>query len=530
MSKKFFAALAGLTLFCVAGINLHAQPNVLTWHNDNDRTGLNGQETILTPSNVNAGSFGKVGFFGTDGAVDAEPLYVAGVKIAGATRNVLFIATEHDSVYAKQADNGAWLWKTSLLKSGETPSDDQNCTQISPEIGVTSTPVIDLSKGPNGAIYVVSMTKDGSGKYHQRISALDLTTGAQLFGGPKEITASYPGTAAPNSNGYVTFDPGQYAERAGLLEWRGQIYTSWTSHCDRPPYTGWIIRYDPGTLKQTGVFNLTPNGSHGAIWMGGSGLAASQSRIFALDGNGSFGTTLDAKGFPANRNYGNAAVALGLAADGVDGVYVADYYATDTTVQQSNADTDLGSGGVMVLPTYTDSNGNIRALAVGAGKDNNIYVFDRNDMGRYHPNGGSIYQVLSRALPHGAFSAPAFLNDKVYYGGVGDTLKEFSIVNARLVTTPETRSAHTFGYPGTMPSISANGTSNGIVWAVSHSDPATLYAYHASDLSEELYNSDQSGSRDQFGAVDHFITNTIANGRVYVPTTKGVAVFGLLGK
>src|SRR5271170_3201690 len=199
---------------------LHAQSggNVLTWHNDLNRSGANNAESILTPSNVNATSFGKIGFFSTDGVVDAEPLYVGGIRIAGATHNVVYIASEHDTVYADDAVTGTVLWQTSVLKSGETTSGTLDCPQISPEIGITSTPVIDLSEGRNGAIYVVSMSLDSSGNYHQRINALDITTGAQLFGGPTEVTASYPGTGSSSSNGQVTFVPQQYAERAGLLD------------------------------------------------------------------------------------------------------------------------------------------------------------------------------------------------------------------------------------------------------------------------------------------------------------------------
>jgi hypothetical protein len=500
--------------------------NTLTWHNDNNRSGLNSAESVLTPANVNAKDFGKVGFITTDGVVTAQPLYVAGVKIAG-TRNVLYVVTEHDSVYAKDAESGLWLWKTSLLKSGETPSDDQGCTQISPEIGITATPVIDLSKGPNGAIYVVAMTKDSAGKYHQRISALDLVTGAQLFGGPTEITASYPGTGDNTQSGKVVFDPGQYAERAALLELNGSIYTTWTSHCDHRPYTGWILGYSASTLKQTAVFNMTPNGSEGAVWMSGAGPAAGLTKMYLLDANGSFDTSLDGTGMPVNHDFGNAALALQPSGSSM---YVSDYYSTDTTVQQSNADVDFGSGGLMMIPgAVTDNGGAQHLLIVAAGKDHNIYLIDRNNMGHYHPNGGWIYQVVSNALPNGEWGAPAYFNNKVYYGGVSDTLRAFSISNAKLVSTPSSRSAETFVYPGTTPSISSDGASNGIVWAVLHSGTAAvLYAFNAQDLSEELYASNQSGSRDVFGGVDHFMTQTVANGRVYVPTKTGIAIFGLL--
>ncbi|AXC12690.1 hypothetical protein ACPOL_3403 [Acidisarcina polymorpha] len=500
---------------------------IYTWHVNNDRNGLNNNEQLLSFSTVHYSTFGKLGFFATDGIVDAEPLHVPGLTIGNQIHNVLYVATEHDTVYAFDAQSGATLWKSSLLKVGESPSDDHGCSQITPEIGVTSTPVIDPSKGPHGAIYVVSMSKDGTGHYHQRISALDLVTGTQLFNGPTEITARYIGTGDNSSSGQVTFDPGQYAERAALLEWNGAIYTSWTSHCDRRPYTGWILGYNATTLQQSAVLDVTPNGNEGSVWMSGAGLAANGLYMYFLDANGTFDTTLDAGGMPIHQDFGNSLIALSQ--DG-SGIRVFDYYATDNTVQQSDADIDLGSGGVLLLPSLTDNAGNLHFLGVGAGKDHNIYLFNRINLGKYHPNGGFIYQVLSNALPNGAFSAPAYFDNKIYYGGVNDTLKAFSISNATLVDTPASRSAATFVYPGSTPSISSNGNANGIVWAISHTTPFILYAFNAEDLSDKYYDSGQAGSRDLFGAAAHFATPTIANGRVYVGTPTGVAVFGILGK
>ncbi len=528
MSTPSFAAGAALCLLVgAAGLQAQQAANTLTYHNDISRSGLNDAETTLTLSNVSAKTFGKLKNFNTDGVVDAQPLYVAGLKIAGSTRNVVFVATEHDTVYAFDAESGKILWQKSLLQDDETPSTNQGCSQISPEMGVTATPVIDLSKGSHGAIYVVNMAHHTNGDYHQRLNALDLTTGAQLFGGAREITASYPGAGENSSGGNVVFDPGQYAERVGLLEWNGGIYTTWTSHCDEGAYTAWVLGYDASNLRPTSVLNLTPNGSQGGIWMGGAGLAATPTKILLMDGNGTFDTTLNSKGFPSKQDFGNAFIRLGLSGSGK--LQVEDYYATDNTVQQSNADTDLGSGGVIILPEVYDASGNWHHLAVGAGKDTNIYVVDRTDMGKYNPNGGKIYQVLSGVLPHGEFGAPVYFDNKVYFGGVNDNLKAFKISKAKLVSTPASLSANTFGYPGTTPVISSNGTKNGIVWAVGHTTPAVLYAFDAEDLSQELYDSNQSDTRDQLRAVDHFISPLVANGRVYVPTQTGVTVFGLLG-
>lgn len=499
--------------------------DVTTYHNDIARTGQHLNETALTPVTVNSTSFGKLGFYGVDGLVDAEPLYLASVNIAGGTHNVLYVATEKASVYAFDADTGAVLWKTSALAAGETPSDSLGCFQISPTIGVTATPVIDRSRGPNGAMYVVGMSKDAGGAYHQRIHALDVTTGAELFGGPTEITASYPGTGANSSNGNVIFDPKQYAERQALLLLNGVIYTGWTSHCDIQPYTGWVIAYSADTLKQSSVLNLTPNGSGGAIWMSGAGMASDGSSIFLLDANGSFDATVNAAGVQTSGDYGNAFLKLGTTA----GLSVADYFEASNTVAESNADEDLGSGGALVLPDFTDASGTVHHLALGAGKDSIIYVVNRDSMGKYNPAADAIYQELAGQISGPVFSMPAYFNNTVYFGAIGDNIKAFSISGARLSATPVSRTPTSFGTPGATPSVSANGSSNGIVWAAENGNIAALHAYDATNLAKELYNSNQAGSRDQFGPGNKFVTPMIANGKVYVGTSTGVAVFGLLG-
>ncbi len=496
--------------------------DVVTYHNDNTRTGQNLTETVLTPSNVNSSSFGKLANFVVDGKADAQPLSLTNMSVSGATRNVLYVATEHDSVYAFDADSGMILWQMSMLGSGETTSDDHGCGQVTPEIGITSTPVIDKS---SGTLYVVAMSKTGSGAYVQRLHALDVTSGAEKFGGPVTIQASFPGTGDNSSGGNVIFDPGQYEERAGLLMMNGMIYTTWTSHCDARPYTGWVMAYNASTLAQTSVLNLTPNGSEGAIWMAGTAPAAdSAGNIYLLAGNGTFDTTLNASGFPSSGDYGNSFLKISTTA----GLAVADYFATFDTVAQSNADNDLGSGGVLLLPDLMDGSGMTRHLALGAGKDGNIYVVDRDNMGKFNPSTNSNYQEISGALGGGVFSKAAYFNNTVYYGAVGDVIKAFSISAARLSATPAGQTGNSFGYPGSTPSISANGSSNGIVWAVENANPAVLHAYDASNLSNELYNSNQAGSRDQFGTGNKFITPMVVNGKVYVGTTNSVGVFGLL--
>lgn len=501
--------------------------DVLTYHNDNARDGLNDQETVLTGANVNSADFGKIGFFSMDGRVDAQPLYVSALNVGGATHNVVFAASEHDSVYAFDADSGQVLWQVSLLGAGETPSDDRGCNQVSPEIGVTATPVIDLGAGAHGTIYLVAMSKDANGNYFQRLHALDLTTGTELAGSPVTVQAKYPGSGDNSSNGYVVFDPAQYKERPGLLLLNGVVYTFWSSHCDNRPYTGWIIAYNQTTLAQTAVLDITPNGNEASIWASGAGPAAdANGNIYFLAANGSFETMLDANGFPVSQDYGNAFLKLSTAGGALA---VADYFNMDNTVAESNIDQDLGSGGALLLPAETDANGTLRHLAVGAGKDQNIYVVDTSNMGKFNPNNNdAIWQELPGGLGGSEFGMPAYFNGTLYYGAVDDVLRAFSFSQAKLSTTPVSQSANSFVYPGTTPGISANGTANGIVWAVENSNPAVLYAYDATNLAHELYDSNQAGTRDQFGAGNKFITPTIANGKVYVGTQTGVAVFGLL--
>ena len=505
--------------------------NVLTHHNDIGRTGLMQQETILTLANVNSATFGKINVLTADGKVDGEPLYVSNVNISSAIHNVLYVVTEHDSIYAFDADTGAQLWKATALLQGETPvlAEVFNCTQISPEIGITNTPVIDRNRQPNGVIYFVAMSIDANSVYHQRLHALDLTTGAELFGGPVEIQARYPGTGDNSQNGFVIFDPKQYAERVGLLELNSKIYIAFTSHCDHRPYTGWVMQYDASNLQQLSVLNLTPNGNSGSIWQSGAGLAAdNDGNIYFLDADGTFDTTLDSNGYPINGDYGNAMLKLSTS----NGLAVADYFSTFNTVQQTEMDLDLGSGGALVLPDVSVTVNKKVHLVIGAGKDGNIYVANRDNMGKWNPNNNdNLYQQLTGALPNGEFSMPAYFHNTVYFCGASDHIKAFPIISGRLASSPSSQTSATFNYPGATPSISANLSQNGILWAIQYRGTfgaAILHAYNALDLTQELYNSDQQARRDQFGPGTKFTALTIANGRVYVPSATGVAVFGLL--
>lgn len=515
-----FAVLAGI--FLIAGSS--EGQDVLTYHNNNARTGLDPRETHLTLSNVNDTTFGLLFVLPADGLVDAQPLYISSVNVNGAKHNVVIVATEHDSVYAYDADTGTALWHVTTLKSGETTSDDRGCSQVTPEIGITSTPVVYRPGTGNPVIYVVAMSKDGAGNYHQRLHALDATTGAELNGGPVDISGQYPGTGDNSVNGYVIFDPSQYKERAGLLLLGQTVFLTWASHCDYRPYTGWIMGYNIQTLKQNTILNVTPNGNEGAVWGSGAGMAAdNQGNIFVLDANGVFDTTLNGSGFPAEGDYGNAF--LRISAKG--GLQVADYFEMYNQATENGNDVDLGSGGTL-LTNQTDSNGKTWQLAVGAGKDSNLYVVDRTNMGKFSSSGNNIYQELSGALPGGIWSMPASWQTAIYYGPVGGPILAFQFKNAKLQSTAVAQTSVTFPYPGATPSLSTNGGQNAIVWAAGNLNPAVLYAFNAKTL-QMLYNSNQaSGGRDHFGNGNKFITPTIANGKVYVGSETGVGVFGLL--
>jgi Ricin-type beta-trefoil lectin domain-like len=526
--KKFVFSLSTLLSASLIG---HAQNDVLTWHNDVARTGQNLSEAILTPSLVNSANFGLLANVQVDGKVDAQPLYVSALTLpTQGTHNVLYIATEHDSIYAVDADSGVLYWQKSLLGTGETTSDTHNCDQVTPEIGITATPVIDRNAGAHGTIFLVGMSKDASGNYYHRIHALDLTTGGEQSNSPMLVQATYPGTGDGSSNGVVTFNPGQYKERPGLLLLNGILYTSWGSHCDDRPYAGWLMAYSESNLAQTSVIDFAPNGSEAALWNAGAGPAADTlGNLYVALANGTFDTTLTASGFPSGADYGNAVAKLALQSGKLN---VLDYWTMYNSDNESNDDVDLGSGGLMVLPDQVDSTGKTRHLAVAAGKDTNLYLVDRDNMGHYDANNdGTIYQQLNGALPGGVWSSPAYFNGSVYYGSVGSSLRAFQLSQAMLLTSAVQTTATSFGFPGTTPSISAYGASNGIVWASENSNPAVLHAYEAGNLDVELYNSNQAAnSRDHFGTGNKFIAPAIANGKVYVGTTNSVAIFGFIRK
>lgn len=500
--------------------------SILTQHYDVARTGANVSETVLTPANVNSNQFGKLFSFPVDGQMYAQPLYVPGVSIPGkGTRNVVYAATEHDTVYAFDADGATStpLWQHSFIDPGAgitTVSDDdfpQPYEDIAPEIGITSTPVIDPS---SGTLYVVAKTKE-NGNFFQRLHALDIASGAEKFGGPVTIQASVAGAGVRNDgNGNVVFDPLINLQRSGLLLEGGTVYAAFASHGDFDPFNGWILGYDAHTLKQVIAYAPDADGSGGSVWQSGGGPAADAAgNIYVAVANGDF----DVPG--GGRDYGDSALKLQPAGGTFN---IVDYFTPFDQQTLADLDHDLGSGGVVLLP---DQPGNPSHLLLTSNKEGKLYVINRDSMG--HFNAASDDQIPQTIqLAAGIFSTPAVWQNKVYVSAVHDSLKCYTVNAGHFTLASDT--GQVLGYPGSTPVVSANGSSNGIVWTlqVDHqlSDAAVLHAYDANDLSRELYNSMQAGDRDMAGASVKFTVPVVANGKVYVGGGDQLTVYGLLGK
>jgi hypothetical protein len=527
---KISRAYLLIFFICYALIGDDFAADVLTYHNNNAHTGLNAEEVTLTPQNVNASSFGLLRNLPVDGAVYAQTLYVSNAQVisGGQSRgshNLLIVATEHDSVFAFDADSGALYWQSSLLGAGEVPSDPRGCSDLPGENGVTSTPVIDRAMGPHGTIYVLAMSmKEGTANYYERLHALDLATGLDVLT-PALIQASYPGNGPAN-----TFDAAQQRGRAGLLLINGTIYTAWASFCDFAPYSGWIIAYDERTLAQTAVFNSDPNGippspndlpdgSGSGIWQAGSPIGVDATgNLYAATGNGPFETNLNSSGLPINGDYGDTFLKL------TSGLQVTDYFTPDTQLTLADNDGDFNSGGHLILD-IADSSNVIHHLLVTAGKDTNIYLLDRDDLGKYSSSTNNIYQEIDDVLPEGVWSAPAYFNGSIYYEPFMSSLLQFQFTSkAMLDPSPVSATTTQFTSYGDTPSISSNGNTNGIVWIQqSLSSGVVLHAYDATDLGTELYSS----ASVHFGAPTKFAPPTVCNGKVFVGTKNSVGVFGL---
>jgi len=487
---------------------------VLTWHNDNARTGLNSQETILTPANVRTQTFGKVFSRPVQGQVYAQPLYAPGVSIPGqGTHNVVYVATEHDQVYAFDADRlvSQPLWRDSFINPGHGVTTVSTlgspCKSLLPEAGITSTPVIDST---SKTLYVVAET-DENGTVVQRLHALDIASGAEKFNGPVVIQASVNG---------AVFDARQI-QRAALLLENGGVYLAFASLCTPRPYHGWLLEYSAQNLQMPPVvFLTTPTGVKGGIWQSGAGPASDGSSIYFGDGDGTFDAD---KGGP---NYGMSL--LRLTTQG--GLAVADYFSPFNERSLSHQDLDLGSGGVLLLPKQA---GEHPYELVEADKTGSIFVVDRLHMGEFNSKRNNVVQTV-QGSPNGYYSSSAYWQQSIYYSGIDDHLSMYSVTDGLLSTKPVSTARTEFRFPGCTPSISANGTSNGIVWAIEPfvltdgGPPAVLHAYDANDVSKELYNSKQNAKRDTPGLQQKYAVPTIANGRVYIGTQTELDAYGLL--
>jgi hypothetical protein len=509
--------------------NLTSSMNVVTYHNDNFRSGQDLNETVLTPQNVNTNLFGTLFSDSVDGLIFTQPLYLANVTVAGGSvHNVVYVATEHDSVYAFDADSaGAPLWQVSFIDPGNgittLTTGDVSCTAISPEVGITGTPVIDPT---TGTLYLVARTKE-NGTFVQRLHALDVTSGAEKFGAPVTIQATVLGSGAGSVGGMLSFNPQLEGQRAALFMQNGLVYIGWASLCDITPFHGWLMAYDPQTLKQVAAQSMTPNGTDGGIWASGSGPAGDGTDLFFATGNGDF--KIVASGTASD--YGSSI--LRMAAPNAGAFSVLDYFTPYNYSALDAADTDLGSGGVMLVDQPFGSPH--QHLLFLCGKEGTIYVVDRDNMGHFNTSGDMVLQSILNANS-GSWSSPAWWNDTVYLGGKGDAIESFAFdpIGGTLSPTPSSETAVLFAYPGATPSISANGATKGILWALLESNfnnatgQAVLYAYDATNLNNLLYSSGQNPTRDNAGLSVKFGVPTIANGKVYVPGRNAVTVFGLL--
>src|SRR6267378_3271642 len=516
---------------------------VVTYHNNVARDGTNTQEYALTTSTVTTTSFGKIFSCPVDGAAYTQPLWVPSLNIGGVLRNTIFVATQHDSVYAFDADRSpcAKLWSINLLDtahggtSGETtvPTGDvgNGFQDIQPEIGVTGTPVIDLA---SETLYVVSKSEGPAGSFHQRLHALDLITGNEKFAGPIDIAASVPGTGAGSVGGILNFNRRNQHQRSGLTLVNGTVYIAWASHEDHDPYHGWVIGYDAASLTQVAAFNADPNGSRSGIWMSGGAPAVDASgSLYLSTGNGTFDGN---SGTPPNNDFGDTVMKIGTSS----GLALADWFTPFNQAFLDGQDADLGSSGVVILPDQTSGPAH---LLVAGGKEGKLYLLDRDVMGNYCATCTTTdTDVLQSFLAAPAiFGTPAFWQNKLYLGGTADALSLFAFdaTTGNFNTVASSQSATSFQFPGPTPSVSAQGASGGVLWAIDSSrygvpsafgtGSAILHAYDAANLSSELWNSSlAANNRDTAGNAVKFTVPTVANGKVYIGTRTEIDVYGLL--
>jgi hypothetical protein len=523
---------AGATvLLFLASATAHSasgQTQVTTSQYDNARTGANLNETLLTPQNVNVKQFGRLAWFPVDGDVYAQPLYLPAVEIPGKGKhNLVLVVTEHDSVYAFDADKGSVtpLWEVSFVneKRGIRTvfSQEVACPFIEPEIGITSTPVVDLS---TGTVYVLARTKERNGnqwEYRQKLHALAITNGAEKFGGPVSIHASTKETNYLVFQGKIDFDPLRENQRAALLLSKGKVYIAWASSCDVGPYYGWVMAYDAKTLAQEGVVNLSSGAKESGIWQADAGPAAdSAGNVYLITGNGKFTAS------SGGHDYGDSVVKLGFTAKGLE---VRDYFTPSNQEKLNETDGDFGSGAPLLLP---DQPGPHSHLLLAAGKAGFVYEIDRDKMGKFRKEDDShAAQVVT--VQKTSMGAPAYWNGHVYYALQEDAIRDYKLQNGRLSEQPVVKGAVQINDPGS-PAVSANGAKNGIVWVLSTKtwdgpdEKAVLYAFEGENLAHKLYSSSENYARDHAGRALRFTIPTIANGKVYVGAKREVDVYGLL--
>ncbi len=544
--RWFFALLIIILVEVLNSGRGWAQASVLTYHNDNFRTGANTSETQLTPANVGGGNFGKLFDQLVDGEIYAQPLYVPNINIPGkGTHNLLIVNTEGDSVYAFDADsnsgvNATPLWQASLIDtahgatSGATtvPSSvyptagngAPACNNINPQYGSTATPVIDAT---NQVIYVEAFSYEG-GTYVHRLHALDLTTGAEEPYSPVVVTGAVAGTGDGGST--ITFNAFNHNARPALLLSNGVVYVAYGASCgdQSTPFHGWVFAYGAGTLSQLGSFVTTPYGGMGGIWMSGAGLAADTAgNVYLSSGNGDFDTVNN----PAT-DFGDSVLKLTLTGSALG---ISDYFTPFNQATLSSTDKDLASGGLVLLP---DQAGAYPHELVTAGKEGRIYVLNRDQFTlsnqHYCANCSSDPQIVQESasgIINGSFSSPVYWNNTVYFWTSNLYLKAFPISNGTVDFSSPSITTDAFKFPGAQVAVSADGTSNGIVWAVSTNgyktgNPAVLRAYDASNLATRLYSSDQVAG-DAPGAAVRFAVPTVVNGKVYLGSHDRVSVYGL---
>jgi chitodextrinase len=521
-SHTVTASASGKFSSGVVYVSNHA--GVFTHHNDKSRTGQNLSELVLTTANVNAATFGKLATFSTDGIAHASPLYVANVNVPSVgLRNVVYVATEHDSVYAFDAEgNGStFLWKVSFINPGagitSVPNGDTNeCCDIAPEIGITGTPVIDTT---SNTLYVVAKTKEGASTYVNRLHALDLATGTEKFGGPVVIQASVSGTGNGSVGGTLSFDQLRENQRTALVLNNGVVYFGFGSHGDNQPYHGWLFGYNATTLQRVFVYASTPNGEGGGIWLSGGGpIIDSSNNFFFATGDGTFSANT------GGVDFGDSFLKLSSAGA------VLDYFTPHNQATLNTNNLDLDAGGMILLP---DQPGTHPHLLVSAGKDGSIFLVDRDNMTHFNATDQNV-QTLANIFPFGTplpgnYSSPVYYNGYVYFAPVADVLQAFKLNNGLLTTAPTSTSPQAYPYPGGALAISANGNTNGILWAVQKNNgPGTLRAYDAGNLAFELYNSDQAGTRDTLDIAAKFAIPLVVNGKVFVASNSQLTVYGLL--